>query len=95
MIIFLFFLVLKLIKKKKCEIADTGVLKGVKLALCSMKCVNLNNDVIKIHGLCYSYHKKLENEKNFLNHIKKFQNVLNMWRIRNVSFLGNISIFNT
>ena len=49
------------------------MLKGVKLALCGMKCVNLNNDVIKILGLCYSYDKKQENEKNFLDHIKSFR----------------------
>ena len=41
-----------------------------------MKCINLNNYVIKMLGICYSYDKKLENEKNFLNHILKFQNVL-------------------
>ena len=50
-----------------------GVLNGVKQALCGMKCVNLNNDVIKILGICYSYDEKLENEKNFLNHIIKLQ----------------------
>ena len=71
------------------------MLKGVKLALCGMKCVNLNNDVIKILGICYSYDKKLENEKNFLNHFKKLQNVLNMWRMKNWSLLGKISIFKT
>ena len=59
------------INKTKCEIAGIGVLKGVKLALCGMKCVNLNNDAIKILGICYSYDRKLENEKNFLNHIIK------------------------
>ena len=53
--------------KAKCEIARSGVLKGVKLALCSMEGVNLNNDVIKIFGIRYD--KKLENEKNFLSHI--------------------------
>ena len=46
-------------------------------------------------GIFYSYDKKLENEKNFLNHILKFQNVLNMWRLRNLSLLGKISIFKT
>ena len=71
------------------------MLKGVKLALCSIKCINLNNYVIKMLGICYSYDKKLENEKNFLNHILKFQNVLNMWRLRNLSLLGKISIFKT
>ena len=65
------------INKTKCEIAGICVLKGVKLALCGMKCVNLN-DVIKIFGICYSYDKKLENGKNvhiikhiILNHIIK------------------------
>ena len=45
------------INKTKCEISRIGVLKGVKLALCVMKCVNLNNDVIKILGIYYSYDK--------------------------------------
>ena len=45
------------INKTKCEIAWIGVLKGVKLALWGMKCVNLNNDVIKILGVCYTYDK--------------------------------------
>ena len=71
------------------------MLKGVKLALCGMKCINLNNDVIKILviKICYSYDKKLENEKNYLNRITKCQNVLNTWRMRNLSLLGKISIF--
>ena len=83
------------INKTKRKITGIGVLNGLKLALCGMKCVNLNNDVIKILGICYSYDKKLENEKNFLNHIIKLQNVLNMWRMRNLSLLGKISIFKT
>ena len=36
-----------------------------------------------------------ENGKNFLNHIIKLQNVLNMWRMRNLSLLGKINIFKT
>ena len=70
-----------------------GVLKGVKLALCGMKCVNFYNDVIKILGICCSYDKKLENKKNFLNHIIQLQNVLNMWGMGNLSLLSNISVF--
>ena len=57
------------INKTKCKIQRIAVLKGVKLALCGMECVNLNNDVIEIPGICYSYGKKLKNGKNFLNHI--------------------------
>ena len=57
-----------------------------KTGTCGMKCVNLNNDVIKILAICYSYNKQLENEKNFLNHIIKLQNVLKMWRMRSLYF---------
>ena len=67
--------------------------KLVKMALCGMEYVNLNNYVIKILRVCYSYNKKLENEKNTLNRITKLQNVLNMWRMKNLSLLGKISIF--
>ena len=69
------------------------MLKEVKLAPCGMKCVNLNNDDIKILGLCFFYDKKLKNKNNFLNHIKKLQNVLNMWRMKNLSRLCKIRIF--
>ena len=58
------------------------MLKGVKLALCGMECVNLNNNVTKILEICYSYDKKR-------------QNFLKMWRMKNLLLLGNISIFKT
>ena len=60
-----------------------------------MEWANLNNDVVNILGICYSYNKKLENENNFLNHVIKLQNVLNMWKMRNLSLLCKISIFKT
>ena len=81
------------INKAKCKIARISLLKGIKLALCGMECVNLNDDVIKILGICYSYETR--KWKNFLNHITKLQNVLNMWRMRSFSLLGKISIFRT
>ena len=51
--------------KTKCEIAGIGILKGVKVALCDMRCVNLHEDTIKILGIQYSYSKQLENDENF------------------------------
>ena len=71
------------------------MLKGIKPALCGMECVNLNNDVIKILRIYYSYDKKLESEKSFLNHIIKLQNVFNIWRMRNLSLVGKISFKKT
>ena len=45
----------------KCEIAWTGLLKGVKV--CGIKCVNLIVNTIKIHGIHFSYNNKLNMEK--------------------------------
>ena len=57
-----------------------------------MKCVNHDNDVIKILRICYSYDKKMENENNIINHVIKFHSFLNMCRMRNFFFLGKVSI---
>ena len=40
--------------KSKCEIAGIDVLKGVKVTLCGMRCVNLHEDTIEILGIHYS-----------------------------------------
>ena len=83
------------INKSKCEVAGIGVMKGVKVALCGVECVNLLTNTIKILGIYFSYNKKLENEKNFLDHITKLQKVINIWKMRNLSLLGKITIFKT
>ena len=59
------------INKSKCEVAGTGVMKGVKVALCGVECVNLLTNAIKILGIYFSYNKKLESENIFLDHITK------------------------
>ena len=43
--------------KPKFEIAGTGVPKGVKVALCGMRCVNVQEDTIKVLKIHYSYNK--------------------------------------
>ena len=53
--------------------AEIGVMKGVKVALCGVECVNLLTNTIKILRIYFSYNKKLENEKNFLDQITKLQ----------------------
>ena len=35
----------------KCEVAGIGVLKGVQVAVCGMKCIILRNEAIKILGV--------------------------------------------
>ena len=69
--------------KSKCKIAGIGVLKGVSLELCGMECTNLTKNSVKILGIHFSYNKKIENEENFIKIIKKIENVLKIWRIRN------------
>ena len=51
--------------KTKCEIAGIRVLNGVQVTLCGMKCVNLNNETVKILGVHFSYNNNLEQDKNF------------------------------
>ena len=77
----------------KCEIAGIGIKKGVKMALCGMNCIDLTEDVIKILGISFSYNKKRELEKNFLNHIAKIQNILKLWKLRNLTIEGRIVVF--
>ena len=54
------------------------------MALCGKECIDLKVDVIKILGIYFSYKKKLEQEKNFLNHIVKIQNILKLWSFKTI-----------
>ena len=79
--------------KTKCETAGIGVLNGVQVALCGMKCVNLNNETVKILGVHFSYNKNLEQDKNFSEHILKIESILKLWRIRQLTLEGRITVF--
>ena len=83
---------LKLLKTK-CEIGGIGVLNGVQVALCGMKCVNLNNETVKILGVHFSYNKNLEQDKNFSEHILKIESILKLWRMRQLTLEGRITVF--
>ena len=69
--------------KSKFEIAGVGVLKGVKVTLCGMACVNQHENTIKILGIYYSYNKQLENDENLRKYIAKIKNLVKLWRARN------------
>ena len=77
----------------KCEIAGIGVLKGVNLAVCGMKNIDLTVDAIKILGLYFSYNQIIQNDLNFCKTISKIQSVLKVWRMRNLTLEGKITIF--
>ena len=68
--------------KTNCETAGIGVLNGVQMAFCGMKCVNLNNETVNILGVRLSYNKNLAQNKNFCEHIAKIENILKLWRMR-------------
>ena len=74
----------------KCEIAGLGVLKSVKVAVYSMKCVDLCKDTMRITGIHFSNNKTKQDEKNFLETISKIQNVLKIWRMQSLTLEGKI-----
>ena len=63
------------------------------MALCGMKCVNLNNKTVKILGVHFSYNKNLEQDKNFFEHIVSIENILKLWRKRQPTLEGRITVF--
>ena len=73
--------------------AGIGFLKGVNVALCGMKCINLNTETVKILGIHYSYYKNKRQNENFVQHIIKIENVLKVWRMRKLTILGRIAVF--
>ena len=79
----------------KCEVAGIGALKGVKVAICGIKYINLTKQVIKILGVFFSYVKNFQLENNFRKTMLNIERILKMWRRRNVTLEGNIIIFKT
>ena len=59
-----------------------------------MQCNIINEETVKILGINFSHNKKLEEEKSFNNHIAKIENVLRVWRMRDLTIEGKIVIFN-
>ena len=59
----------------KSKIVDIGVLKGVQVAICGMRCIDLNIDTCKILGTHFSYNKKLKEEKNVYKIITHMERV--------------------
>ena len=43
----------------KCEVAGIGLLKGVKVTVCGIKCIDLTKDAIKILGVFFRITKIL------------------------------------
>ena len=81
--------------KSKCEIAGIDDLKEVSVEICGMGYIDLTKNSVKILGIHFSYNRKIENEENFVKFVKKIENVLKVWRTRNLTVQGKITIFKT
>ena len=57
-----------------------------------MRCVKLHEGTIKILGIHYSYIKQLENDENSKKYIAKIENVIKLWKPRNLSLEGKIAV---
>ena len=77
----------------KCEIAAIVALKGVQVAVCGMRCIDICNEAIKILGTYFSYNSRIKEECNFLKIVSNVQSVLNLWRYRNLTLEGQIVVF--
>ena len=63
------------------------------MKLCGMECRDLTLNSVKILGIHFSCNKEIENEENFIKLIRKTDNVLKIWRTRNLTVQGKITIF--
>ena len=81
------------INASKCELAGIGVKKSVVPVLCGVKVVSLCNDSIRVLGVHFTYCQKLFMDRNYVDSIKKLQNVLHVWAMRLLSLYGKILIF--
>ena len=65
------------------------------MAVCGLRCIDLNNDTLKILGTHFSFSEKLKEEKNLYKTVTDIQRVLNIWKKTNGTLEGKIAIFKT
>ena len=59
-----------------------GVMKGVQVTVCGMRCIDLNNNMLKILDTQFSYNEKLKEENKFCKVVTDIQRVLKIWKMR-------------
>ena len=83
-----------MLNRGKCELAGIGAKKDViGESVPGLKKINLCEDSIKILGLHYSYKREILIEKNYVTVVKKISKVLAMWKWRNLSLAGKVTVF--
>ena len=68
-------------------------MKGLKVAACGIKCIDLTKDAINMLGIFFSYNQNIELEQNFKKPIVGIKKVLRMWHWRNLTLVGKIINF--
>ena len=74
----------------KCEVAGIGALKGIKVAICGIKCVDLTKEAVKILRVFFSYDKNLQLENNLRKAMLNIERILKMWKQKNLISQGKI-----
>ena len=78
--------------KENGQVAGTVGKRGVKVALCGIRNTDLNKTQSKFLDFIIHTTKNLK-ITNFKNYIQKIEIVLKIWRMRNLTFEGNTTIF--
>ena len=65
------------------------------MAVCGIRCIDLNIATLEILGNHLSYNEKLKEEKNIYKIVTDMQRVLKIWKIRKLTLEGKIVIFKT
>ena len=60
-----------------------------------MRCIDLVSDIVKILGIYYSYNEKLDIQEKLKSHLIKIKKSLQIWRMRDISILGKMTVFKT
>ena len=68
----------------KSESAGIGILKGVQVAVCGMRCIDLKNDTLNILATHFACNEKLKEEKKFYKTVADIQRVLEICKMRNL-----------
>ena len=77
----------------KSKLVGIRVLKEVQVAVCGMRCIDLNIDTLKILGTHFSINKKLKEEKVFYKIVANMQRVLKIWKMRKLTLEEKLLIF--
>ena len=65
------------------------------MVLCSMECVNLKTNTIKILGSHFSCNRRVLNDENYRKYIGKIEKLLKWWRMLQLTIEDKILIFRT